>query len=61
MMGKNIALLHYYYDVSFARKLHVNDQSVCKLNKLHSDSGHWSTVSVLRQLPNCRDGINGID
>ena len=37
-MGANIALLRYLYDVSFDRKLHVNDQSICNLYKIHSDS-----------------------
>ena len=57
-MGANIALLRYLYDVSFDRKLHVNEQSICNLHKIHSDS---ATVGVLSDLINCRDGINVID
>ena len=30
-MGANIASLRYFYDVSFDRKLHVNEQSICKV------------------------------
>ena len=48
-MGANIAFLHYYYDVLFDRKLHVNGQSICKLYKLHSDTEHCATVGVLRE------------
>ena len=33
-MGANIALLRYFYDVSFDRKLHVNEQSICNLHLL---------------------------
>ena len=60
-MGANIALLRYLYDVSFDRKLHVNEQSICNLYKIHSDSEKYETVGVLRDLINCRDGINVID
>ena len=60
LMGANIALLHYYYDVSFDRKMHVNEQSNCKLYKLQSDSEQCATVGVLRELLNCKDGINVI-
>ena len=61
-MGANIALLLYLYDVSFDRKLHVNEQSICNLYKIHiSDSEQYATVSVLRDLINCRDGVNVID
>ena len=60
-MGANIALLRYLYDVSFDRKLHVNEQSICNLYNIHSDSEQYATVGVLRDLINCRDGINVID
>ena len=59
-MGANIVLLPYYYDVSFDRKLHGNEQSICDY-KLHSDSEQCATVDVLRELLNCRDDINGIE
>ena len=35
--------------------------SICKLYKLHSDSEQCATVGVLRELLNCRDGINVIE
>ena len=60
-MGANIALLRYLYDVSFDRKLHVNEQSICNFYKIHSDSEKYATVGVLRDLINCRDGIHVID
>ena len=60
-MGANIARLRYLYDVSFYRKLHVNEQSICNLYNIHSDSEQYATVGVLRDLINCRDGINVID
>ena len=47
-MGANIALLRYLYDVYFDRKLHVNEQSICKLYKLYSDSEQYAIVGVLR-------------
>ena len=47
-MGANIVLFQYFYDVSFDRKLHVNEQSICKLYKIHSDSEQYVTVGVLR-------------
>ena len=59
-MGANIALLRYLYYVSFDRK-HVNEQAICNLYKIHSDREQFATVGVLRDLINCRDGINGID
>ena len=59
-MGANIVLLRYCYDVSFDRKLHGNEQSICDLYKLHSDSEQCVTVDVLRELLNCTDYINGI-
>ena len=52
-MGAKITLLLYFYDVSFDRKLHVNEQSICKLYKLHSHSEQCATVGVLRELLNC--------
>ena len=60
-MGANIALLRYLYYVSFDRKLHVNEQSICNLYKIHSDSEKYATVGVLGDLINCRDGIHVID
>ena len=60
-MGANIALFRYLYDVSFDRKMHVNEQSICNLYKIHSDSEQYATVGVLRDLINCRDGINVMD
>ena len=45
-MGANIALLRYFYDVSFDMKLHVNEQFICNLYKLHSDSEQYATVGV---------------
>ncbi len=60
-MGANIALLRYLYDVSFDRKLHVNEQYICNVYKMPSDSEQYATVGVLRDLINCRDGINVID
>ena len=60
-MGANIALLRYLYDVSFDRKLLVNEQSICNFYKIHSDSERYATVGVLRDLINCRDGIHVID
>ena len=60
-MGANIALLRYFYNISFDRKLHINEQAICSLYKIHNDSEPFATVGVLRELINCRDGINGID
>ena len=63
-MGANIALLrYYYYEVSFDMKLHANEQSICKLYKLHSDGEQCATVGVLREvfLVNSSDGINVIE
>ena len=60
-MGANIALLRYLYDVSFDRMLHVNEQSICNLYKIHGDSEQYATVGVLGDLINCRDSINVID
>ena len=58
MYTTNIALLRYFYDVSFDRKLHVNGQSICEVYQLHSESEQYATVSVLRDLFNCRDDID---
>ena len=41
-------------------KLDVNEQSICNLYKLHNDNEQYAIVGVLRELINCRDGINGI-
>ena len=60
-MGAHIVVLRYLYDVYFDRKLHLNEQSICNLYKIHSDSEQYATVGVLRDLINCRDGINVID
>ena len=59
-MGANIAILRYLYDVSFGMKLHVNEQSVCNLNKFHNDNEQHATFGVLRDLISCRDGIDDI-
>ena len=59
-MGANIALLRYLFDVSFDMKLHVNELSICNLYKLHNDNEQYATVGVLRDLINCRDGINDL-
>ena len=42
-------------------RLHVNEESICKVYKSHGDSEQSATVGVLRDLINCRDGINDID
>ena len=63
-MGANIALLHYnyyYYYVSIDSKLHVNEQPICKLYTLHSESEQCATDGVLRELLNYRDGIYVIE
>ena len=36
--NRPVALLSYFYDVSFDMKLHVNEQSICNLYKSHSES-----------------------
>ena len=54
------AIVMFLYDVSFDTKLHVNEQSICKLYKLHNANEQYATVGVLRYLINCRDGINDI-
>ena len=51
------SLLRYLYDVSFDMKLHVNEQSICNLYKLHNANEQYATVGVLIDLINCRDGI----
>ena len=53
--------LFIIYDVSFDGKLHVNEQSIYNLYKIHGDTEQYATVGVLRDLINCRDGINVID
>ena len=58
-MGANIALLRYFYDVSFDRKLHINEQSICKVCKLPNES-EQDALGVMRDLLKCRDGIYGI-
>ena len=55
--GWNIALMHYYYDVSFDRKL----QYIRELFKLHSDSEQCATVGVLREILNPIHGMNMIE
>ena len=60
-MGANIALLRYFYDVSFDRKLRINEQVICKVYKLPNESEQSATVGVMRDLLNCRDGIYDID
>ena len=37
-MCANVALLRYFHDVSFDRKLRINKQSICRVYKLHSES-----------------------
>ena len=59
-MGANIALLSNLYDVSIDMKLHVNEQTICNLYKLHNDNGQYATVGVLRDLINCRYGLYDI-
>ena len=59
-VGANIALLRYFYDVSFDRKLRINEQYICKVYKLPNDSDQNATVGVMRDLLNCRDGIYDI-
>ena len=58
-MGANIALLRYLYDNNnntvyllhaispFDRKRHVNEQAICNLYKIHSDSEQFAIVGVL--------------
>ena len=46
-MGANIALLRYLYNISFDRKLHINEQAICSLYKFHNDSEQCATVGVL--------------
>ena len=41
-------------------KLHVNEQSICNLYKLHNYNEQYATVGVLRDLINCRDGTHDI-
>ena len=59
-MGANIAVLHYYYEVSFDRRV-VYMYVVQHKLQVHSDSEQCTTVVVLRELLNCRDGINDIE
>ena len=47
--------------LSFDMKLHVDEQSTCKLYKLHCDNEQYAAFGVLKDLINCRDGINDID
>ena len=60
-MGANIALLCYLYDVSFDRKLHINEQSIRKVYKLPNESEQDATVVVVRDLLHYRGGIYDID
>ena len=55
-MGANIALLRHLYDVSIDTKLHVNEQTICNVYKFNYNE-QYATVSVLRDLINCRDGL----
>ena len=59
-MGANIALLRNLYDVYFDWKLRINEQSICKMYKLPNESEQDTTVGVMRDLLNCRDGIYDI-
>ena len=56
-----LSLLRYLYNISFDRKLHINELAICSLYKIHNDSEQFATVGVLRELINCRDGISVID
>ena len=58
-MCANVALLRHFYDVSFDRKLRINEQSICKVCKLPNES-EQDAVGVMRDLLNCRDGIGPI-
>ena len=58
-MGANIALLRHLYDVSIDTKLHVNEQTICNVYKFNYNE-QYATVSVLRDLINCRDGLYDI-
>ena len=60
-MGANSALLRHYYGVCFDRNMSLNNKSMCKLYKLNNHSEHRATVSVLRELIYCGDGINTVD
>ena len=59
-MGANIALLRHVYDVSIDTRLHVNEQTICNLYKLHNDNEQYATVGVMRDLINCLDGLYDI-
>ena len=52
--------MRYFYDVSFDRKLRINEQSICKVCKLPNGS-EQDAVGVMRDLLNCRDGIYDIN
>ena len=60
-MGANIAVLRYFYYVSFDRKLRINEQSISKVYKSPNESEQDATVGVMRDLLNCRDDIYDID
>ena len=60
-MCANTAHLRHLYNVSIDTKLHVNEQTICNLYKLHNDNEqYYATVGVLRYLINCRDGLYDI-
>ena len=49
-MGANIALLRHLYDVSIDSKLHVNEQTICNLYKLHNDNEQYMQQSVYCEI-----------
>ena len=63
-MGANIALLNYFYDVSFHMKLHVfkmSSLSVICISHIVIVSSIYAIVRGQRDLIKCRDGINDIN
>ena len=49
-MGANIALLRYFYDVSFDRKLRIDEQALCNVYKLPNESEQDATIGVTIDL-----------
>ena len=39
----------------------INELSICEVYNLHNDSEQCAAVGALRELPNCREGINMIE
>ena len=56
-MGANIL----YVGVSFDRKLHINEQSICGVYIYIVIVTNMQTVGTVRELFNCRDGVNMIE